>query len=218
MKSLEQFKTDTLGGTYGNPGTNTFKGQCVSYVRLYMEEVLGIKTAPWGNAVDYWTNPKVLEHFDRIPKGQTPNEGDIPVWEDDAGAWTGAAGHIGIIYGQRLLNQNFNGSLKVTLNNMFEPGLLGYLRKKEEAMPKITREQIIWHYRLIAGVDPNAQEIANYEGKDYEWVTEQLKRYIANAGRGYNEYIATTQKQIAELEAGSEYIKVSELYVKKETI
>jgi CHAP domain. len=141
MKTLEQFKNDTLGGTYGNPGTGTFKGECVSYVRLYMEEVLGINTAPWGNAVNYWTNPKVLEHFDRIAKTVKPLQGDVPVWGDDIGTWTGVAGHIGIIYDSRLLNQNYNGSKKVTINGMFAPGLLGYLRKKGGDMVQISREE-----------------------------------------------------------------------------
>jgi hypothetical protein len=133
-KSLEQFKTDTMNGRFGVPGTSNtnlgdpaYAGQCVSYVRLYMEEVLGIKTAVWGHAVNYWTNPSVLKYFDKV---STPQDGDIVVWEDDEGNWTGPEGHIAVCYGGQLLNQNYGGNLKVTLNKMFSPGLLGYLRPK----------------------------------------------------------------------------------------
>lgn len=134
-KTLEQFKTDTMGGRFGVPGTSNanlgdpaYAGQCVSYVRLYMEEVLGIKTAVWGNAVSYWTNPGVLAHFDKVAQ---PQDGDIVVWGDDVGNWTGPEGHIAIWYKGQLLNQNFGGSLRVTINNHFTQGLLGYLRPKD---------------------------------------------------------------------------------------
>lgn len=147
-KSLEQFKIDTLGGRFGVPGTSNtnlgdpaYAGQCVSYVRLYMEEVLGIKTAVWGHAVSYWTNPKVLVHFDKVAN---PQDGDVVVWGDDPGNWTGPEGHIAIWYKGQLLNQNYGGNLRVTINNMFTPGLLGYLRPKNkgEEMAKIDEEGV----------------------------------------------------------------------------
>lgn len=134
VKTLEQFKADTLGGRFGVPGTSNTKlgdpayaGQCVSYVRLYIEEVLGIKTAVWGHAANYWTNPAVLVHFEKVA---TPQDGDIVVWGDDAGNWTTQYGHIAIWYKGQILNQNYGGNLKVTLNSHFTEGLLGYLRPK----------------------------------------------------------------------------------------
>lgn len=128
--TLEQFKNETLNKSYGNPKTNTYVGECVSYVRQYMEQVLGIKTAVWGNAVDYWTNPQVLQYFNKV---SSPKDGDIVVYGDDPGNWTGPAGHIAIYYKGQLLNQNYNNSRKVTINPMFSPGRLGYLRKKDMA-------------------------------------------------------------------------------------
>lgn len=137
-KSLEQFRNDTLGGRFGVPGTkdaNTnlgdpaYAGQCVSYVRLYMEEVLGIRTAVWGHAADYWINPSVLAHFDQVT---TPQDGDIVVWGDDPGNWTTEYGHIAVWYKGQILNQNYGGNLKVTMNDHFTQGLLGYLRPKNK--------------------------------------------------------------------------------------
>lgn len=150
-KTLEQFKTDTLGGRFGVPGTSNtnlgdpaYAGQCVSYVRLYMEEVLGIKTAVWGHAVNYWTNPSVLVHFDKV---KTPQDGDIVVWGDDPGIWTTEYGHIAIWYKGQILNQNFGGNLKVTINNMFTPGLLGYLRLKNKGGKVMDEEDAKEVYR-----------------------------------------------------------------------
>jgi len=135
--SLEQFKNKTMGGSYGNPGTGTYKGQCVSYVRMYMEEVQGVKTRIAGNAVDYWYNSWVLSLYDRVPKGQERN-GDILVWGNDNGNWTGSAGHIAIRYNPGvMLNQNYGNSLKVSINGFFAPGYLGALRLKAPATPEV---------------------------------------------------------------------------------
>lgn len=71
--------------------------------------------------------------------------------------------------------------------------------RKEEDMVKITEEQIKWHYRLIAGVEPSDQEVKNYLGKDYVFVTEDIKRFFANQGRGYNAYRSQAEQAIADL-------------------
>jgi hypothetical protein len=96
-----------------------------------MEQVLDIPTSVWGNAVDYWTNPNVLALFDKV---SNPQDGDIGVYGNDAGNWTGPEGHIFIRYGGQMLNQNYNGSLKVSINPIFAPGFLGYLRVKGATM------------------------------------------------------------------------------------
>ncbi|WP_427007208.1 CHAP domain-containing protein [Pseudarthrobacter sp. H2] len=167
-KTFEQFKNDTLGGRFGNPGTDNtnlgapaYAGQCVSYVRLYMEEVLGIPTAVWGNAVDYWTNATVLQRFDRV---SNPQDGDIVVWGDDAGNWTGPEGHIAIWYKGRLLNQNYGGSLKVTISSMFTPGLLGYLRIKggEDVITDADNEYGRWQ-KLAQQIRGRAQGFSREE-------------------------------------------------------
>ncbi|QHC73773.1 CHAP domain-containing protein [Rathayibacter sp. VKM Ac-2805] len=164
--TLEQFLAGyPIGGSYGNPGTGTYRGQCVSYVRLYMEAVLGIKTAVWGNAVDYWSNPAVLAHFDRVPAGQE-RDGDIPVWGDDPGSWTGPEGHIGIRYNGRLLNQNYGGSLRVSINTMFAPGLLGFLRVKGEEMIKPSEAQVRDAFSRYADAVPNKDQVPYYVGND----------------------------------------------------
>ena len=175
MKSLHDFASDTLGGSYGNPGTNTYVGQCVSYVRLYMEQVLGIKTAVWGNAVDYWTNPSVLKHFDKVSK---PKDGDIVVWGDDAGNWTTQYGHIAIWYQGQILNQNYGGSLRVSVNPMFYPGLLGYLRpKKAKEEEMTTAERAIYNKgNVVAAVRPlkEGNIIFEFKSAGNQWKLDTL--------------------------------------------
>lgn len=194
LVSLEQFKNTTLGNRYGVPGTNNtqlgdpaYAGQCVSYIRQYMEKVLGIKTQAWGHAVDYWTNPAVLKHFDKV---KTPQNGDIIVWGDDPGSWTGVYGHIGIWYKGDILNQNYGGNLKVTINDMFTPGLLGYLRRKD----MLTKNQITHLYRIYYGRAPLDKEISAFVGKvTFDTMADKLrlsdaykKRVALAKGGNYN--------------------------------
>ena len=123
--SLESFKNRTLGGSYGNPNTGTYKGQCVSYARKYMEEELGIPTFANGNAKDYYGNITAQKYFDKVSK---PQNGDIVVY----GAYKkNPYGHIGIYYNGQLLSQNYDEPLKVTVASLNLVGnMTGYLRKK----------------------------------------------------------------------------------------
>ena len=220
--SLEDFKNQTLGGTYGNPppimvrNSGTYQGQCVSLVRQYIEAVYGIKTAAWGDAVGWWNNANVQKYFTQVTDG-SKQDGDILVWGDDPGTWTGPAGHIAIWYQGKLLNQNFGNSLKVSTNNFFQPGYLGVLRLKGANM-NITAEQVKWTYYCIAGVYPTDQEVKNYAGKDYVEATESIKTYFANSHKcayDFRQTVDAQAKQIEELEKGGEYIPVGELFRKK---
>jgi hypothetical protein len=132
MKSLEQFKNDTLGGSFAKPriaypGDGWYVGECVSYVRQYMEQVQGIITENYGHALDFWSNRKIDSLYEKVT---SPQDGDLVVWKDDDGNWTGKEGHIAIWCQGQILNQNYGGSRRVTMNKMFTSGLLGYLRLK----------------------------------------------------------------------------------------
>lgn len=100
----------------------------------------------------------------------------------------------------------------------------------------MTKDQIIWNYRLIGGREPTSQEVDYWvdqvkKGRSYESVTEEHKHFFDKNGQGYNKYrkdsekkIASMKKendslkkQVAELEKnpGGEFVKVSDLYIKK---
>lgn len=75
------------------------------------------------------------------------------------------------------------------------------LLTKGEDMRAPTRNEIIWNYRLIGGLEPSEAEIKAYldSGKDYLAVTEEIKKYYADRGQGYNAYKQATDKTIADL-------------------
>jgi len=220
---LDSFAAQTLGGTYGTPppvmerNKGTFKGQCASYCRQYCEAVLAIKSEVWGNAVDWWTNPKVLALFDRIPKGKE-RDGDIAVWGDDPGSFTGKEGHDGIWYKGRILNQNYNGSLKVSINDFFPQGYLGALRLKGDTM--LDGEGAKEVYRATLHREPendqvwrplvgqNAGEVLKRFREGEEWKVQNDK--IANYGALNHNYVMALER-IKELEAqeSSEYEEVT---------
>ncbi|MBJ8343928.1 CHAP domain-containing protein [Antrihabitans sp. YC2-6] len=205
--SLEQFKNNTLGRSYGNPGTGTYVGECVSYVRLYMEEVLGIKTAVWGHARDYYFNPQVLALFERVPVAQS-QDGDVAVWTDDEGNWTGPEGHIGIKYKGGILNQNYGGSRVVSINHMFSQGFLGYLRLKGQDMNDIAdREFVALATVLAMNVQPEVNQVfMNNIGNPKTQVLQNMlnyqesKSFRLRAG-AYDELQARIKQLEAQLKA-----------------
>lgn len=170
---LPVFAQQTMGGSFGNPGTDTYVGECVSYVRLYMEQVLGIETTVWGHAANYWTNPAVLQYFDRITNSADRRDGDILVWGDDPGTWTSAYGHIGIAWQGQILNQNFANSRRVTVNPFFPYGYLGALRKKGATSVAIIQNAENWFNRcdkthwLIRGRSLDRNTFKSFVGQDF---------------------------------------------------
>lgn len=140
--NLEQFKKATLGGSFGNPKTGTFKGECVSYARKYMEEVLGISTYPDGHAKNYWNNSISQNNFDKVP---TPRDGDIVVYGEVP---SNKYGHIGIVYNGQLLSQNADIPLHVSITSLnYVKNRLGYLRKKGVQVDKFNEGD---RYNLLA--------------------------------------------------------------------
>lgn len=144
--SLDSFKSQTMGKTYGNPPPTlevkrgTYQGQCVSYVRQWLSAGLNTNWGAVGNAVDY-ANKANQARFKTLgftwKTDKSFKDGDILVWGNDKGNWTGPAGHIAIWYKDKILNQNYGGSLKVSLNTFFEPGYLGrYTKNAPKPVPK----------------------------------------------------------------------------------
>lgn len=236
--SLEQFKNQTLGGSYGNPGSGTYFGECVSYVRQYMEQVQGIPTAVWGHAANYWYNPAVLANYDRITNGSR-QDGDILVWGDDAGNWTGPPGHIGISYGGKILNQNFGGSRKVTIDPFFSPGYLGALRRKNNGgqdMPIPNADNYYWRYnkamQYIRGRSMSREEFnQNFVGRtDLQMLEAMLDNPEADAHVDYANWgrtakndnwagqIAALQAQVADLGKRPSAAQIADIQAKADEL
>lgn len=112
--SLEQFENKYKDGkSYDYAGT--YKGECVSLVKNYIEQVLGIKPQSIGNAKEYWLKRKIKyisSSFTPVASGQA-RRGDIFVRTN------GTYGHVGIVLSSskleyQALEQNAGGSRVVS--------------------------------------------------------------------------------------------------------
>lgn len=107
-KSLEQFRQWAVaqGGGIGNPGVNTYKGECVSLIQQYLNQVFGVPYAARGHAKDF-----VPPTFKKVALSSKPQAGDILRYGSRFG---GGYGHIEMIddTGSALgQNRNFNGRI-----------------------------------------------------------------------------------------------------------
>jgi hypothetical protein len=71
-------------GQYGN--------QCVDLIKAYFSEVLGISSAPRGNAINYWDNCPELMQIPNTPDA-IPAKGDVIIWNTGIGS---IYGHIAL--------------------------------------------------------------------------------------------------------------------------
>jgi len=180
---MDQFATKYLNKSVAN-SRGTFKGECVSLIHIYCQEVFGLDMkSVYGHAVDYWDNPSPLikEKFTFIPKDQPRKDGDIIVWGDDTGTFTGVYGHIAIAYKGQILNQNYNNNRIVTINSMFNPGLRGYLRYKGVTM-LTSKTQLNNMYTAVLERSRGAGEAENvYLNKDSGFVFDDLYKSAERA-------------------------------------
>ena len=100
MKTLEQFLSDYLGKSKGYPDDNSYKGECLSIVKLYILECFGINppASGSGSAYGYWSNfPNPLgEVFEKVLNTDDliPQKGWIAIWQP----WSSNPyGHISIV-------------------------------------------------------------------------------------------------------------------------
>lgn len=175
-----------VGSSVASP-EGLYKGECVSYVRQYMQQVNGFLSGPLGNAVDIPSNPAFLAFYRKVT---TPRVGDLMFWGDDVGSWTGPNGHTAIYDGNSvMMNQNYNGSGVVSRNQVFTQGFIGYYRPKGEDM--VTKTQITDLARAILGrqaVDADLELVGKvtYDAarkKFYESEAYKLRVQRAKEGR-----------------------------------
>lgn len=229
MWSLTQFKDWALAqGSVAKYNDGQYKGECVSLINQYCYRVLAIPAEAWGHAKDWATNPAPLTHFDKVGSVQA---GDVLVY----GATSGNPyGHIEIaLGGGQALGQNRNLDGKVRVATMLT-NYSAILRSKNGGGDNMGTEQDARDLAFQIGLEGHA----SLEELTPSWVND-------NGGRIYKggfKYAAAMSKQITEgatwqeanwwlvhheeelkkayekgkAEAGGgEYIKVSDLYIKK---
>lgn len=149
MKILDQFLSDYLGKSKGYPNQESFKGECLSIVKLYIKECFGIDPPPSGtnSAYGYWLNfPDPLgEKFGRITNTATliPQKGWIAIWKP----WSSNQyGHIAIVADgcttSTLKNwaQNWTSRTFQLENNRYT-NVIGFLKPNESIIDDMTDEQ-----------------------------------------------------------------------------
>jgi hypothetical protein len=98
--TLQDFLKKYLGKIKGYPDDNSYKGECLSIVKLYIKEVFNISppASGSGSAYGYWSNfPNPLgEVFEKVENTPDliPQEGWIAIWKP----WSNNQyGHIAIV-------------------------------------------------------------------------------------------------------------------------
>lgn len=189
---------------------NPYGAQCIALDAWYLEQLGYGSIMPGYNAIDVWTKNPL-----RLQAVSSPEPGDL-FFANLLGPDGFNYGHTGIVVevtstgfysiDQNWINANIDrngGSAAARVFHKFSFAV-GYLRPKYEGgedMRKMSQDELIWNYRLIAGVDPSPGEIANFlkSDRDYATVNEDMKRYFANHGQGYNEYKIRVEKEIQAL-------------------
>lgn len=104
------------------------------------------------------------------------------------------------MYDDRLLNQTFGGNGRVTLNPLFTPGLLGYLRKKGGATVP-NEKDVKDYFNVWEKRQSTAAQIKYYTGKTWRTLADNIldsQRKKRNAAeKKLNDIIATKDKEIA---------------------
>lgn len=139
---VDSFIEKYEGTEKGFPDDTWFKGECLSIVKIYIEEVFGINPPPSGtnSAFGYWLNfPNPLpSRFNKFEKttGAVPQKGDIPIWSV---VQNRPFGHINIfISGDENsftgFDQNWNGRKAHKQKHVYE-GIVGWLKPILEKLP-----------------------------------------------------------------------------------
>lgn len=91
-KTLQQFREWAIKTkSVGNPSGNSYKGECVSLIQQYINQVFGIPYVARGHAA--WYTPPA-SHFKQLPANTALKPGDIVRYGTNYG-W--GYGHIGMI-------------------------------------------------------------------------------------------------------------------------
>ncbi|MBU1092532.1 hypothetical protein KJ836_02605 [Patescibacteria group bacterium] len=135
--TLSEFIEKYNGKEKGYPTDTQYKGECLSIVKLYIKECLGISPPPSGtnSAYGYWSNfPNPLGGvFEKVESTPTnfPSPGDVMIWKP----WTGNTyGHIEIaLSGNKdkfiSFGQNWGGRQAHTTEHNYT-NVIGWLKIK----------------------------------------------------------------------------------------
>lgn len=225
--TLQQFLDTFLGGSWGYPDVNHFKGECLSICKIYIKECFGIEppASGSGSAYGYWSNfPNPLgEKFEKVLNTDDliPEKGWIAIWKPWA---SNPYGHIAIVadgcttgtlknYAQNWTSRTFQ------LESNRYTNVIGFLKPKS-IINDMTEEQkrvleLLENYKITAGhgnlegaintLIGNVTELRNATEsiENFKKDIETLKANINSLNSKYSELEAkfiTNQKELDKLE------------------
>lgn len=146
-----------VGHSYGYNGG--YNGECVSLVKNFIKDVLGVKPQSIGNAKEYWLKRDceyIKSIFKPLEAGKTPKRGDLFI------RVSGVYGHIGIVVSAtakefKTFEQNFGGCRKVEERTHSYSDDVHFLRPKD-------RKNVVYVPEIKTGVYKLADVRGLYKG------------------------------------------------------
>lgn len=181
-KFLDTYK---VGKSYDYANTG-YKGECVSLVKCYIKDVLGVTPQAIGNAKDYWLNRNnryIADNFTPIANTLTfvPQRGDLFV------RTSGTYGHIGIVLEATkshyyTIEQNYNGCRVVKNIKHTDWSNVNFLRpKNQKNINKVTPEfEIAETYTLSTNVKVRVDAGTNSTQKKKSQLTADGQKNALN--------------------------------------
>lgn len=211
---IKDFLNKYLGSSKGYPDDNHYKGQCLSIVKLYIKEVLGLANPPpsgTNSAYGYWSNfpdplGTISEKVDNTPS-LIPEEGWIVVWKP----WSGNQyGHIAIV-GEGCTTKVLNNYAQNWTSKVFQKesqnynNVVGFLKPKiqgggneMEEIKKELEELRVKYAQLEATMVEKNEAIRQLTENEKKWQNE-AKSANDNLGKVLEEK-GELEKTIASLE------------------
>lgn len=184
--TLDKFLTTyKVGKSYDYANTG-YKGECVSLVKCYIKDVLGVIPQAIGNAKDYWLNRNnsyIANNFTAIANTPTfvPQRGDLFV------RTSGTYGHIGIVLEATTsyyytIEQNYNGCRVVKNIKHTDWNNVNFLRpKNQKNINKVTPEfEIAETYTLSTNVKVRVDAGTNSAQKKKSQLTADGQKNALN--------------------------------------
>lgn len=168
-----------VGKSYAYNGT--YKGECVSLVKNYIKEVLGVTPQSIGNAKDYWSkrNGAYLKGI-FTPIANTPSF--VPQRGDVFVRTSGTYGHIGIVLEATkdyfyTVEQNYNGCRVVKNIKHTDWNNVNFLRPKNQSnIVSAPAFKVGSTYTLTTNVKVRTGAGTNYAQKKVNQLTADGKK------------------------------------------
>ena len=222
--TYKEFVKKYQGKTKGYPNDNSYKGECLSIVKLYIKECFGISPPPSGSnsAYGYWSNfPSPLGTiFEKVKNTSNgvPNNGDIIIWNTNVG---NGHGHIDIfvegnVNGFTGFDQNWQGR-QAHLQNHNYKNVLGWLKPKTMNQSKELAACLETHASLMKQLEAKGKEVVRLlkKANDFETMLKKLSNSLKDLKAENGQLVKDKLHQQKKLTTASEQYALLDEKLKK---